>query len=79
MWEVVGAVFLLVIVPLWIIVHYVTRWRLAKSMTSDDEDRLTKIWRMAERMEERIDVIERILESESAEPLDRTPKQRGKS
>lgn len=78
MWEIIGAVFLLVIVPLWIIVHYVTRWRLAKTLTSDDEDRLTRVWRIAERMEERMDVIERILEADELGNADRDPHNRGK-
>lgn len=77
MWEMIGAVFLLVIVPLWIIVHYVTRWRLAKTLTNEDEDRLVRVWRIAERMEERIEVIERILETDSAGNADHDTRKRG--
>jgi len=57
-------VFLLVIAPIWIGAHYLTRWRLAKSLSPADEDRLAQMWSIAERLEDRLDVIERILEDD---------------
>ena len=57
--------FLLVIAPIWIGAHYLTRWRVAKSLSPADEDRLAKMWTIAERLEDRLDVIERILEEDT--------------
>jgi len=64
MLEVPLILFLVIVAPIWIIAHYVTRWRLAKTLSPEDEKQFAELWRLAERMEERIDSIERILESE---------------
>jgi phage shock protein B len=64
MLEVPLILFLVIVAPIWIIAHYVTRWRLAKTLSPEDEKQFAELWRMAERMDERIDSIERILESE---------------
>lgn len=61
-------VFLLVIAPIWIGAHYLTRWRVAKSLSPADEDRLAQMWTIAERLEDRLDVIERILEEDTDGP-----------
>jgi len=58
--------FLLVVAPLWIGAHYLTRWRQARAMTPEDERRLFDLWEVAERLERRMDAIERILEVEDA-------------
>jgi phage shock protein B len=65
MLEVPLILFLVIVAPIWIIAHYVTRWRMAKTLSPEDEKQFAELWRMAERMEERIDSIERILEAEA--------------
>ncbi|MGH6897593.1 MAG: envelope stress response membrane protein PspB [Geminicoccaceae bacterium] len=64
MLEVPLILFLVIVAPIWIIAHYVTRWRLAKTLSPEDEKQFAELWRMAERMEERIDSVERILETD---------------
>ena len=66
MLEVPLILFLVIVAPIWIIAHYVTRWRMAKTLSPEDEKQFAELWRMAERMEERIDSIERILEVEGS-------------
>lgn len=66
MLEVPLILFLVIVAPIWIIAHYVTRWRMAKTLTPEDEKQFVDLWRTAERMEERIDSIERILEVEGS-------------
>ena len=56
--------FLVIVAPIWIIAHYVTRWRMAKTLSPEDEKQFAELWRIAERMEERIDSVERILETD---------------
>jgi phage shock protein B len=56
--------FLVIVAPIWIIAHYTTRWRMAKSLSPEDEKQFAELWQTAERMEQRIDSIERILEAE---------------
>ncbi len=58
-------IFLAVVAPVWIIAHYVTRWRLAKSITGDDEAVLSDLWESAAKMETRITTLEQILDTEA--------------
>ena len=37
-------VFLSVVAPVWIIAHYVTRWRTAKTLSAEDEKMLAELW-----------------------------------
>lgn len=60
----VVSVFLLVVAPIWIGAHYLTRWRMAKSLSPADEERLAELWTLAERLEDRLEVIERILQDD---------------
>ena len=57
--------FVVVVAPIWIIAHYTTRWRTAKSLTPEDEKQFAELWQIAERMEERMGNIERILDAEA--------------
>ena len=62
--EVPLILFLVIVAPIWIIAHYTTRWRMAKTLSPEDEKQFAELWQIAERMEQRIDSIERILEVE---------------
>jgi phage shock protein B len=66
MLEVPLILFLVIVAPIWIIAHYVTRWRMAKTLSPEEEKQFADLWRIAERMEERIDSVERILEAEGS-------------
>jgi phage shock protein B len=57
--------FVIVVAPVWIIAHYTTRWRVAKSLTSEDERLLTELHDSAARMEARLQSLETILDAES--------------
>ena len=62
----VGLILALTIVaPLWIVFHYLTRWRMSKTMTREDEKILRDLWQTAERMETRVANLERILDAEA--------------
>ena len=62
---VLTVLFLTFVAPLWIIFHYVTRWRTTKALTAEDERMLGELWQSAERMEGRIQALERILDAEA--------------
>lgn len=61
---VVAIIFLAVVAPIWIVLHYVTKWRIAKTLSADDEQMLSDLWHSAGQMEDRIKQLERILDSE---------------
>ncbi len=60
-----AVIFLTVVAPIWIIAHYVTRWRTGKAMSSDEEKLLAELWQTTDKMEQRIVTLERILDAEA--------------
>jgi phage shock protein B len=62
---VLGILFLTVVAPIWIICHYLTQWRKARRLSGDDETALGELWQSAQRMEGRIEALERVLDSEA--------------
>ena len=57
-------IFVAVVAPLWIITHYVMRWRSTKTLSSEDEKILAELWESVPKMESRIKNLERILDAE---------------
>jgi phage shock protein B len=49
----------------WIVFHYITKWKQAKTLTVDDENLLDDMHDTARRLEERVITIERILTAEN--------------
>jgi phage shock protein B len=62
--EVLGIIFLAVVAPIWIIAHYTTRWKATKALSSDEEQLLEELWKNSERLEQRINALDRILDAE---------------
>lgn len=54
-----------IVVPLWLILHYITKWRGARGLSAEDERMLADLWQSAKRMEERVVTLEAILDAES--------------
>lgn len=62
---ILGLVFLIVVAPVWIVFHYVTRWRTSRRLSAEDERALGELWQSAQRMEARIAALEHVLDSET--------------
>jgi phage shock protein B len=62
---ILGIVFLVIVAPIWIIAHYLTRWRAARRLSGEDEKALGELWQSARRMEARIEALERVLDAEA--------------
>ena len=58
-------IFLAIVAPLWIIAHYMTRWRMVKTLSSDEETMLSDLWENAAKMENRLNTLEQILDAEA--------------
>jgi len=63
--EVIPLLFITICLPLWIIFHYLTKWKMSKGLSPEDEKMLSEVWESTNRMEERITTLERILDIES--------------
>lgn len=48
----------------WLILHYITRWKTAGTLTTEDESLLDEMHSLARRLDERVCTIERILDAE---------------
>ena len=48
----------------WLILHYVTRWKTAATITTDDEVLLEELYNLAKRLDERMDTVERLVASD---------------
>lgn len=62
---ILGLLFFTFVAPVWIIFHYITRWRTARALSTDDERLLAELWESAHRMEARVQALERILDAEA--------------
>lgn len=51
----------------WLILHYVTRWKTAATLTNDDERMLGDMNELARRLEDRLDTVERLVAQENPE------------
>jgi phage shock protein B len=63
--EVVPILLLTVCFPLWIVFHYLTKMKTSKGLSSEDEKMLSEVWESTNKMQERIQTLERILDIES--------------
>lgn len=45
----------------WIILHYVTKWRTAATLTTGDEALLEELYQLAKRLDARMDTVERLV------------------
>jgi phage shock protein B len=63
--EVIPILLLTVCFPIWIVFHYITKWKTSKGLTPEDEKMLSEVWESTNRMEERIQTLERILDIEA--------------
>ena len=45
----------------WLVLHYMTRWRNAATLTREDENLLDELYDLARRLEDRMTSIERII------------------
>jgi phage shock protein B len=58
-------VFIVVVLPLWLLLHYLTRWRASRGLSTEDERMLADLWKNARRLEERVATLETILDAEA--------------
>lgn len=59
-------VILFVALP-WLVLHYMTKWKTAATITTDDEVLLDELYQLARRLDERMDTVERLVASDNPE------------
>jgi len=51
----------------WVVLHYVTKWKTAATITTDDEALMEEMYNLAKRLDERMDTVERLVEHDHAD------------
>lgn len=51
-----------VVLPLVVILHYVTKWKSSRTLSGDEQRTLEELWQDAQKMESRINALETILD-----------------
>ena len=57
-------VFLLIPAPLFIALHFITKWKQSREISGGDEKMLEDMWLMSKKLEQRLETLETILDSE---------------
>lgn len=55
-------IFIVIVMPIWIVFHYITLWKRERRAHRVDKSSTQDLRQLAERLEERLDAIERILD-----------------
>jgi phage shock protein B len=69
---VMGIIFCAVVLPLMVILHYVTKWKSSRTLSRDEQKMLEELWQDAQKMESRINALETILDDQVPEWRRRT-------
>ena len=56
--------FIAIPAPLFIVLHFITKWKQSREISGGDEKMLEDVWLLAQRLEERLESLETILDSE---------------
>ena len=57
-------VFIAIPAPLFIVLHFITKWKQSREISGGDEQMLEDMWLLAQRLEERLESLETILDNE---------------
>lgn len=60
-------VFIAVPAPLFIILYFITEWKRSREISGGDEKLLEDLWLLSQKLEERMETLETILDSEMPE------------
>lgn len=51
----------------WVILHYITKWKTASTLTTGDEALLEELYQLARRLDDRMDTVERLVAADNPE------------
>lgn len=59
-----AVLFFLLVLPIFLVLHFITKWRQSREFSRDDERMLEDLWELSQRLEDRLETLERILEDD---------------
>lgn len=60
-------VFLAIPAPIFICLYFISKWKQSRELSSSDERMLEDLWTSSQRLEERLEALETILDNEAPE------------
>ncbi|MBY5993793.1 envelope stress response membrane protein PspB [Ferrimonas balearica] len=60
-------VFMVIVAPIWLILHYRSKKQISQGLTEEEYQQLNGLLQRADKMADRIETLERILDAESPE------------
>ncbi|HUL81824.1 MAG TPA: envelope stress response membrane protein PspB [Gammaproteobacteria bacterium] len=57
-------IFMTVVLPIVVIMHYVTKWKATKGLSDDEQRLLEDLWKDSQAMQSRVNALETILDGE---------------
>jgi phage shock protein B len=64
---VLSILFMSIILPLVIILHYTTKWKSTRGLGDEEQQMLEDLWESSERMMSRLNALETILDEKSTD------------
>jgi phage shock protein B len=61
---VLAIIFMTVVLPFVVIMHYTTKWKATKGLSDDEQKMLEDLWKESQAMQSRVNALETILEAE---------------
>ena len=64
MFFVLAIIFMTVVLPIFGVMHYVTKWKSTKGLSGDEQRLLEDLWKDSQTMQSRLNALETILDAE---------------
>ena len=61
---IITIVFMTVVLPIVIVMHYVTKWKATKGLSGEEQTMLEELWKDSQAMQSRLNALETILDAE---------------
>jgi phage shock protein B len=57
-------IFMVIVLPFIVIMHYTTKWKATKGLSDDEHRMLEDLWKESQAMQSRVNALETILDSQ---------------
>jgi phage shock protein B len=64
---VLSIIFMTVVVPFVVIMHYSTKWKATRGLSDDEHKMLEDLWKESQTMQTRVNALETILDNEDSD------------
>jgi phage shock protein B len=66
-WFALIVIFMTVVLPIIIVMHYTTKWKATKGLSNEEQRLLEELWKDTQAMQSRVNALETILDDEVPE------------